>query len=517
MEAFWEKERKEGRSQGRRRGVEFYTDFGKGARENKSPWFSRGLPLASGSRMHSPRLAFAVLPMVALASCQVGRDFKPPDLKAPAAFHGPSPPDAGTASLVRWWANFGDPVLSARVEAALADSPDMQAAQARVRASRALAEAARGGLWPSVQAGTAWFLRSTVGAPARPINDISVDAPAVGWDLDLFGGARRGLEAARAADAGVQWRFYAVRVALAADTARQELLARGLSLRLRIAKADAADAAELLEWVRARQAGELDTEASVAAAKAQFSSQVAQLPPLEVALAGARHRLAVLVGRHPGTVVTGDDPLPAIPDVPAGLPVSVLRRRPDVALAEAALHEATARIGIEEADLYPHASLGGGIRAEVRTASDVLKGSSYNLSLGPSVNWRLLERPWIQQRVKAAGANAEAALHDFDATVLRALEEAENALTAMERGRQRVAALEAAARDAKTSAALARAAHEEGRGDFTAVLAEQQRLHEVRDALAEAQTIQSLNVVGLYQALGAGWEGEKTAGKEGKP
>jgi outer membrane protein TolC len=223
------------------------------------------------------------------------------------------------------------------------------------------------------------------------------------------------------------------------------------------------------------------------------------------------------MGEAPGLLDAGAQAIPAAPQPAPGLPVDALRRRPDVALAETALHEATALIGVEEAELYPRFSLSSGVHASVGSPGDLLTGSSYTVSAGPQMRWRVFDRARIKQRVAAAGANAEAALNTFDATVLNALGEVENALAAVSHGAERVARLETAERASRQSAGAARALYEKGAGGLEAVLTEQQRLLAVQDALAEARTRWALAGVALYQALGGGWEEpEKAVEKQKK-
>lgn len=463
------------------------------------------------------RLVF-ILPWVLLffACQQAGRDFAPPDLKAPAAFRAPVPPGDSAKELGRWWEHFDDPLLSAQIATALSGNPDLKAAKDRVRGARALAKASRGGLWPTAEALAAWLTQSDPEHPgpflSRPATVLPVDVPAVRWDLDIFGATRRGVEVLEAGSAGAKWLQFGVRVALAADVARSEFLARGWGERLRVAREKVGAREDALRLAEARFAGGLSTEAPVAQARARWSEAQAALLPIRQAQAAALHRLSILCGQKPG----GGEPwvLPQVPMAPAvrpGLPADMLRRRPDVALAEAALRAATARIGVEEAELYPRFSLGGSVHASVGSPDDFWEGKSYTFSFGPSMRWRLFDRVRIKQRVAAAGAQADAALGDFDAAVLTALEEVETALAAVDHGRARTLALDAVLRDAARSAQVARALYEKGLGDFTAVLDEQSRLYDAKDAQVEARVRLALDTVTLYQALGGGWEEETKA------
>lgn len=457
-------------------------------------------------------LALPALPLL-LAGCKIGPDFEPPKVHAPTAFHAGSAvpaPDAAPVNLARWWEGFGDPVLTARVRRSLTESPGAKAARARLEQARNLTLSARAGLWPIADANGSYFLLSDRSQPgplfSNPTTSIPVDVPAVSWDTDLFGQTRRGVESSKAQSLGAMWQLFAVNAALAADTARQELLARGLGERLRIARLNIDAQAETLRLAESRYQAGLSTEAPVAQARAQLAGLQANLPDLEEAKSAAEHRLAVLMGAAPGSLRVDGHPLAQVPVPPAGLPIEVIRRRPDVAVAESALRDLTAQIGVVEAELYPRLSFTGGIRASVDSPDDLFEGASYNFSFGPSVRWRLFDRTRIQYRVKAAGFAAEAALHDFDATVLAALEEVENALVALLRGAERLRLLADARAQAERSVAVARAQYEQGLGDFSVVLTEQQRLFSIRSSLAEAETRQALNTVGLYQALGAGWE-----------
>lgn len=397
----------------------------------------------------------AVLFTLALlpAGCMVGPDYQAPTPVTAASFLADKEKAASDAArTVAWWNEFHDEAMSKRILRALEKSPDIRQAVAKVKEARAMAHAAGAALWPTVDAKTSYTYQSqspaVTGSPrvAQGVYRAGLDAS---WELDLWGGNQRGVEAAVADAHAAEMQARAVRVALAAETARQEIIARGLAARLRVIRENLVSQNETLQLATHRKDAGLTTEAPVAQAEAQLAGIEARVAPLREALAGAENRLAVLMGEVPGTVHVAEKAdgrflapeVPSAPEPPPGLPADVLRRRPDLFAAEQALHAATARIGVAEAELYPKFSLTGSIGTAGLQAADLFKGPNHYYSIGPTVQWRVFDRSRIKSQIAAAGAKAEGALADYDKTVLTALEEVENALTAMDTNASRITAL----------------------------------------------------------------------------
>lgn len=457
--------------------------------------------------------ALAVLP----AGCMVGPDYQAPTPVTAAGFAADREKAAADAArTVAWWNEFHDEAMSKRILQALEKSPDIRQAAAKVKEARALAHAAGAALWPTVDAKTSYAYSSespaVTGAPrvSSGVYRAGLDAS---WELDFWGGNQRGVEAAVADAHAAEMQAAAVRVSLAAETARQEILARGLAARLRVISDNLAAQNETLALATHRKDAGLTTEAPVAQAEAQLAGIEARVPPLRESLAGAENRLAVLMGEVPGTVHVAQkadghflaSEVPSAPEPPPGLPADVLRRRPDLFAAEQALHAHTARIGVAEAELYPKFSLTGSIGTAGPQPGDLVNWANHYYSVGPSVQWRVFDRSRIKSQIAAAGAKAEGALAEYDKTVLTALEEVENALTAMDTNIVRMAALKKAVASSERSVALARQQYTDGLGDFLSVLVEQQRLFDAREQYEDAKTQQALNLVTLYKVLGGGW------------
>src|SRR5690606_3682013 len=282
-----------------------------------------------------------------------------------------------------------------------------------------------------------------------------------GWELDLFGRVRRGIEAGRAGADASAADLRAIQVAVAGEGARGYVGLRGTQERLRVARANRDNQQRTLELVNARLDAGAGTEFDTARARAQLETTAARIPALESQERVAMHRLAVLTGRDPTAlldILSPATPLPALPPrIDPGTPGGLLRARPDVAAAEARLHAATARIGVATADLFPRFTLGGLIGSQAIDSSALFERDSETRIVALGVDWSFLDVGRVRARVAAANADAEGELARWQQAVLLALEDAENALVRHSRARATDAHLERAARDAAAAARLARA------------------------------------------------------------
>jgi multidrug efflux system outer membrane protein len=451
-----------------------------------------------------------------LAGCSVGPNYHRPNAALPAAWTeaGAGATNTG-AQLATWWKTLNDPTLDSLIERAVRTNYDLEIAAARVRAARALRGAAIADFFPTVGAsGSLTTARRSANALTTPVTLLDTDTYQAGfdasWELDVFGGRRRALQAATADLQTIEEDRRNVLVSLLAEVARNYVELRGTQRRLVIARENLTAQQEVLSITQLRSDKGLASELDVAQAKALLASTKSQLPSLETAVKQSVHRLSVLLGQPPGALgaeLAGDAPIPAAPpEVPAGLPADLLRRRPDVRSSERQLAAATARIGVAAAEFLPKFSLTGAGGFQSLDAGNLISPASKFWSAGPSVRWRLLEYPRLKAQLKAQTAVQEQALAQFNQTVLLALEEVENALVACGKEKERYQSLSDSVEASRRALELANELYAKGLGEFLNVLDAERSLYQAQDALAQSQRTMTQNVIALYKALGGGWE-----------
>ena len=461
------------------------------------------------STVFSRRFAGAALLLCLASACApVGPDFRAPEPQAPPAWH--SGLDQGLtvgkdADLARWWKGFNDPVLSTLIDRAVSGNLDLQLARARLQEARARLGISRADELPDLAA-TGSASRGRSNRQTRNLFAAGFDA---GWELDIFGGLRRTTEAAEADLAASEEERRAVLVSLLGEVATNYLEARTFQLRLAVAAENIKlqeDTLQLADW--RNQAG-LSDQLAVQQARYNLAGTRAQLPNLRRGLHEGLNRLAVLTGAAPGQVdelFANTAALPALPEsVLIGLPAETLRQRPDLRKAEQQLAAATARVGAAESDLYPKFRLGGSIGLESVDSADFLSSSALSLKLGPSFSWPLFDGGRVRRNIEANSSLQEQKLIQYRNTVLTALEEVENAITAWVEERRRQEALAEAAEAARTAAGLARDKYLGGLQDFSTVLDAQRSQLSFEDQLTQSRGAAAINLVRLYKALGGGW------------
>jgi NodT family efflux transporter outer membrane factor (OMF) lipoprotein len=462
------------------------------------------------------RLAFTVLATALLSACAVGPDFVKPDMPVAAAFaRAPAASATPVDADAPFWDAFGDPTLSALVVDALRANHDLRIALANRDQAVALLRGARFDQLPTITAnGQASDSRSSAdqsGGASREDRDVRSyqGGIAAGWELDLFGRIRRSVEAGTAeADASAA-DLRAAQVAVAGDVAGAYVELRGLQERLRVARANRDNQQRTLDLEQARRDAGSASDFDDARARAQLESTESRIPALEAAEAVAMHRIAVLTGRTPDSLIamlSKPGTLPALPArIDPGTPADMLRHRPDVAAAEARLHAATARIGIATADLFPRITLGGLLGSQAGAAGNLFERDSETRLVALGIDWSFLDVGRVRARIRAADAAGDAALAQYQQSVLHALEDTENALVRLDRARMEDAHLQHAAIQSARAAELARVRYEAGAtGLFEMLDVERTRL-QAEDAFAEVRARSALDAIALYKALAGGW------------
>jgi NodT family efflux transporter outer membrane factor (OMF) lipoprotein len=389
-------------------------------------------------------------------------------------------------------------------------------AQSRIREARAVVGIAFGALLPELDANaSATRLRESKNGPFGAVgfplyrNDFLATFDA-SWELDLFGGNRRALEAAGADfEATVQDRN-AVLVSLLGEVARTYVELRGAQRQLAVLRGNETSARGTVDLTKARLQAGVATALDVARSEALLAGVSSQIPLSARAIRQALYRLGVLLGQNPRSLegaLTPEGPIPAVPPkVTVGLPSELLRRRPDVRRAERQLAAATARIGQATADFYPKVTLLGSFGVESLHTSDWFAWPSRLWSVGPSVQFPVFQGGRIAANVEVQNARQEQARLQFEEAFLLALEEVENALTAWIREGERHGSLEEEVAADRRAVELAEDLYRKGLASFLDVLEAQRSLYGAQLQLADSEAARSVDLVALYKALGGGWD-----------
>jgi NodT family efflux transporter outer membrane factor (OMF) lipoprotein len=447
--------------------------------------------------------------LMLIAGCTVGPDFRAPQTEVPDAWVGPlPPPTSAEQDLARWWTVFADPILTSLVERAVESNLDLQLAQARIRQARAARGVAASGLGPVLDAAGS-YRRS--GTAAATIDQYQAGFDAA-WELDLFGGTRRSIEAATAnLEAAVDARLN-VLVTLTAEVAANYINLRSFQEQITIAERNLKAQLHSADLTRQRFEGGFVSGLDVANAQAQVATTATQIPVLEQAAQQAIYGLSVLLGREPGALLAElapSAPIPAgSPNVPVGVPSELLRRRPDIRQAEALIHAATAQIGVATADLFPRIALTGSLGTQGDKFSSLTDWANRFWSIGPSASWTLFSTGRVRSNIEVQRALEEQSLIVYRRTILAALQEVENALIASAKEQEHYKALADAVTAHRRAVELATKLYTQGQTDFLNVLQAQGALYVSENALAQSTRTLATNLVALYKALGGGWSPE---------
>ncbi|HER63115.1 MAG TPA: efflux transporter outer membrane subunit, partial [Desulfobacteraceae bacterium] len=330
------------------------------------------------------------------------------------------------------------------------------------------------------------------------------------WEVDIFGGVRRSVEAAQADLEASQENLHGALVSLLAEVALNYVEVRTYQARLEAAEANIDTLKETYEINISRYNAGLVSELSVQESLRLLETARSRVPALETGLEAAKNRLAVLLGEFPGSLHEELAESVQIPGLPAtvmvGIPAETLRHRPDVRYAERNLAAQTARIGVATADLYPRFQLFGTLGLESISAGDLFQSSSRVWGFGPSAQWRVFDGGAIRQNIQVQNARQEQALIHYESTLLRAQEEVENALVAYAKEQLRRESVARASIAAERAELLANDQYQAGLVNFNNVLDAQRALLLLQDELAQSNGAMTANLIRLYKALGGGWE-----------
>lgn len=463
-------------------------------------------------------MAFGAALAICLSGCAVGPDYKPPQVPVPADWTArPETVPAEAADLAVWWSIFGDERLTDLEERAVRSNLDLIQAEARIRQARAARGIAAAGLGPVLD-GSGAFRRSRspgVSSDSQLAKDASIIANVyeagfdAGWEIDIFGGVRRAVEAADADLAAAMEGRRDVMVSLTAEVARNYVELRSLQQRIEIARQNLAIQSHSARLTRQRFEGGFVSGLDVANSEAQMAVTASLIPQLEAAARQRIHAIGILLGQDPSALLAELDPAVVLPTspppAPIGLPSDLLRRRPDIRRAEAELHAATARIGVATAELFPKFTLSAAAGMRSGDFSAWFTWPQRFWSLGPAVSWRVFDTGRTQAAIAQQEAFQEQTFAAYRQSVIVALKEVEDALIAYDKEQERRAALERAVAANRKAVRLAKLLYTEGQTDFLSVLDAQRSLFLTEDTLALSTQAVSTELVALYKAVGGGW------------
>ncbi len=458
-----------------------------------------------------------VFTAASLTGCMVGPDYRPPAIDAPPAYVGtvpqPAPPvvDKAVASLTRWWTLFDDPLLVSLIERAVQTNLDVQVAEARVRQARAAVQGAQSFLWPTINTTGSAHRARTPGFPGNRGNiDVLYQAGFdASWELDIFGGARRNIEASEADLAAADEARQDVLVTLTGEVAQTYIDLRSFQQRIAIARRNLQTQTQSARITRQRFEAGFVSGLDVANAEAQAATTAATIPLLESAAQQSIYRLSILLGLNPADLLpelAPPAPIPLQPPVvPLGVPSELLQRRPDLRKAEAQLHAATARIGVATADLYPRFTIGASAGLTSSDGIGSIGPGNRFWSIGPSVSWNVFDAGRTRANIEQQEAIGLQTLLTYRQSVLNALQEVENALIASTKEQEHRDELVKAVISNRRALDLSMRLYTQGQTDFLSVIESQRALFLTEDALASSTGTVLTDLVGLYKALGGGW------------
>jgi NodT family efflux transporter outer membrane factor (OMF) lipoprotein len=430
-----------------------------------------------------------------------------------------SPPDLAT-----WWRALNDAELNSLVDRAVKSNLDLEIALDRLQQARTYEAVVVGHALPELEASAAagrgtgsdltkgraaQGLRSAdTGTGLQHINTIAgFDAV---WELDLFGKFRREFQAARAETQAARAARYDVLTAVVADVVRAYIDLRGFQVRASILHKASDVMRESLRIVNIRYERGITNELDVALATRELATLEARLAPLEAEASAAQYTLAVLVGEYPENMVQELSKPDLIPSMPAptapGVPLDLLKRRPDIQQAERELAAATARIGVATADLFPQVLISGSVGSQAQGWGTIPGVSKHIWSFGPGAVWPLLDFGALDAEVDMAQLAARASLVKYRKSILNAVQQVDTSLDAYQAQQIRMENLGTAMLAGQRAVDLATARYDRGLTDFLNVVDAERQFYDLQEQYAQAQVAQGEHFVQLYKSLGGGWE-----------
>jgi len=465
------------------------------------------------------RRALLVLALASVAACTVGPDFNEPQSQLSDSWSAPARTGTTVGAVVdtHWWQQLGDAQLTSLVERAAQSNLDVRTASNRLEQSRVMRQVTGSQQYPGISTGGSYQReRSSAKGLVDPSNlngrapyevwNATVDAS---WELDLWGHVRRNVEMADADIQLTEAQRDGVLLSIAAETATDYIQLRGIQARLAVARQNLDIARQSARLTQSRFDNGVTTNLDTANSAAQVATIEATIPVLRAHEERLVNALSFLLGAPPRALsdelqATKDIPHPA-PDVPVGLPSELAHRRPDIQQSEAALHRATAAIGVAKADFYPRVSLGASLGFQALNGSDLGAWNSRQWSYGPSLYLPIFQGGRLTGTLELRKRQEQEAALNYQKVVLAAWHEVDNAMSDYAAEQQHHAALEEAVRQNTLALSTAQDRYNQGATDFINVLTVQRALLATQTDLVDSATDAAIDRVRLYRALGGGW------------
>jgi multidrug efflux system outer membrane protein len=476
----------------------------------------RGAPLCHAARSSVRGVtASGCVVLLVFAGCAVGPDYHRPATPVDAHYTNVGQPGvAEDVAVERYWTRFEDPLLDSLVDEAVHHNKDLATAAANLQAARAARRLAGFDEYPTVtfSGGYSHNLDAQEQLQGVDQSDRQFNAADAGfdmlWELDFFGRVRRNVEASRADVGASVATLQDARVSVIAEVARDYFVLRGLQDQLALTVRNGDNQLSTLKLTHVRLEAGRGNELDTARAEAQWRTTLATIPTLEASIATTMYRLSVLTGRQPAALIERLTPQPS-PKLPPlnsiGTPEQLLRRRPDIRIAERRLAGATARVGVAVGDLFPKVTITGNFGYLAPTFGDLGQAEAKFFSIGPGITWAAFDLGRVRARISSARAETDAALASYEGAVLNALEDTEGALVSYGRSQSHRESLAAAAASSDKAADLARKRFEGGLVDFLEVLDAERTALTAELLHSQSRTDEATSLVAVYKALGAGW------------
>lgn len=466
-----------------------------------------------------------------LAACTVGRNYTPPEVHTPAAFQEASgvitTRTTSATDLSCWWDVIPDPELHKLLDQALKQNLDLRSAQSRVVAARqqeVIAGAAgrpqlsANALAAKLHSGSNPLARLGGGSSnASASQDTTIDLYSLGfdatWEIDLFGGVRRQVEAARANTEAAVWQMRDGEVSLTAEIANDYLGLRFAQARMALLREEMEAQDHALHLAEARLRAGFATALDVNQQKGAAATTAAQVPLVETQIRAFEHALAVMMAEEPETLVRELDagaPVPPLPEaLPVGLPSDLLRRRPDVRAAERKLAAATAEEGAAIASLYPRFNLLGALSLASGALGKLFSDDSFSQIVAGQVAWPLFTGGKVHANIRAKHQEELQAYLAYQAAVLKAIQDSEDALLRYKKDELRVIELTKADDAARSSYEISLRQYRSGLIAFVTVLTAQNQSITAQDALVQGRQAIAQDLISVFKALGGGWSSDE--------
>jgi multidrug efflux system outer membrane protein len=458
------------------------------------------------------RFLYVLFALLAIAGCAVGPNYKRPTVNAPATFRGATGQATNSFGDMPWWEVFHDEQLQHLIRVALTNNYDLRIAFARVEQAREIIIENRAGLFPQINYAGLAGKGKNVGAGGNvapsphTVGTIGADVN-LSWELDVWGRVRRLTEAARAQYLATAEARHDITVSLISQVAASYLQLIALDRDLEIARDTTNSFAQSLRIFQRRLTGGVGSKLETMSAQALFDANAALIPAIEQQIVAEENLLSILLGQNPGPIArksdwNGESP----PDIPPGLPSSLLERRPDIRTAEFQLRAANAQVGVAVADFFPNFDLTSLLGQVSTNLATFTSGAGFAWSIGASVTGPIFQGGRLRARHRETLAIREQAVLQYQSTIVRAFQDVSNALIARQKSAEATVSQARAVEAYKEALRLALERYRLGKSNYYEVLQQQQQLFPTERALLQNRLNQYLAAVQLYRALGGGWQ-----------